>query len=254
MARNRGRVLLAGATGRTGRHVLDALAETPLVVRALTRDADAESELRARGADEVVVGDLLDPDDARQAVLDADAVVSAVGVSAGLETIRGDLVDGAGVVNLVDAATASGAQRFVLTSSIGVGDSKGGLPLSLRALLTAAGVLSAKERSENRLRDAPLDHTIVRPGALTDGPATGDVVVGEGGDSVRGSIPRADVANVLAHSLFTRETENRTFEVVSRPGLRKRADNVVDIDWTPLPRAEAAGDESERERERELAE
>ncbi|KAB1193432.1 NAD(P)H-binding protein [Haloferax sp. MBLA0076] len=240
MTRKRGRVLVAGATGRTGRLVLDTLAETPFVVRALTRDSDAEATLRAQGADEVVVGDLLDRDDVREAVLDVDAVVSTVGVAFGLETIRGDLVDGTGIENLVDAATAAGVQRFVLTSSIGVGDSKDGLPLSLRAILTAAGVLSAKARSEERLRDAPLDHTIVRPGALTDAPATGEVLVGEGGDSVCGSIPRADVANVLTSSLFTETTENRTFEIVSRPGLRGRPNNVVDIQWQPVPRVEPA--------------
>ncbi|KAB1198375.1 MULTISPECIES: SDR family oxidoreductase [Haloferax] len=240
MTRKRGRVLVAGATGRTGRLVLDALADTPFVVRALTRDSDAEDGLRARGADEVVVGDLLDRDDATKAVLDVDAIISTVGVAAGLETIRGDLVDGAGVVNLVDAATAGGVQRFVLTSSIGVGDSKGGLPLSLRAILTAAGVLSAKERGEERLRDAPLDHTIIRPGALTDAPATDDVLVGEGGDSVCGSISRADVANVLVRSLFTTSTENRTFEIVSRPGLRGRPNHLVDIQWEPVPRVEPA--------------
>ncbi|AFK20055.1 SDR family oxidoreductase [Haloferax mediterranei ATCC 33500] len=245
MTRKRGRVLVAGATGRTGRLVLDALAETPFVVRALTRDSNAKADLRARGADEVVVGDLLEPGDARRAVADVDAVVSTVGVAAGLDTIRGDLVDGVGIENLVDAATASGTQRFVLMSSIGVGDSKDGLPLSLRAILTAAGVLSAKAQSETRLRNAPLDHTIIRPGALTDAPATGEVLVGEGGDSVCGSIPRADVANVLVHSLFTRETEKRTFEIVSRPGLRGRADRVVDVQWTPIPQDESQSGERE---------
>ncbi|KAB1187696.1 MULTISPECIES: SDR family oxidoreductase [Haloferax] len=240
MTRKRGRVLVAGATGRTGRFVLDTLAETPFVVRALTRDSDAEATLRTQGADEVVVGDLLNRDDAREAVIDVDAVVSTVGVAAGLETIRGELVDGEGVENLVDAATAAGVKRFVLTSSIGVGDSKGGLPLSLRAILTAAGVLSAKERGERRLRDAPLDHTIVRPGALTDAPATDEVLVGEGGDSVRGSIPRADVANVLTRSLFTPAAENRTFEIVSRPGLRGRPNYLVDIQWGSVPRGEPA--------------
>ncbi|WP_416840610.1 SDR family oxidoreductase [Haloferax sp. DFSO52] len=240
MTRKRGRVLVAGAAGRTGRLVLDALADSPFVVRALTRDSDAKDALRANGADEVVVGDLLDPDDAREAVLEVDAIVSTVGASASLETIRGDIVDGAGVVNLVDAATASGVQRLVLTSSIGVGDSKDGLPLSVRAILTAAGVLSAKQRGEDRLREAPLDHTIIRPGALTDAPATDDVLVGEGGDSVRGSIPRADVANVLVKSLFTTSTENRTFEIVSRPGLRGRPDRLVDVHWHSVPRVEPA--------------
>ncbi|WP_396611805.1 SDR family oxidoreductase [Haloferax sp. S1W] len=240
MTRTDGRVLVVGATGKTGTHVVAALAETPFVVRALTRDADAADALRAQGADEVAVGDLLDSADALRAVADVDAIISTAGASLRLGDIRGELVDGAGLVNLVDAAAAAGVQRFVLMSSIGVGDSKGGLPLSIRAILTAGGVLSAKERSEEHLRESPISHTIVRPGALTDSPATNEVLVGEGGDSVCGSIPRADVANVLVRALFTPGTENRTFEIVSRPGLREPPNTLVDIDWGTVPRAEPA--------------
>ena len=240
MTRTDGRVLVAGATGKTGQHVVEALSETPFVVRAVTRDADAADSLRAQGVGEVVVGDLLDPDDAARAVADVDAVVSAVGAALRLEDIRGDLVDGTGLVNLIDAAADADVKRFVLTSSIGVGDSKDGLPLSIRAILTAGGVLSAKARSEERLKETSMDYTIVRPGALTDSPATGDVLVGEGGDSVCGSIPRTDVANVLVHALFTPETENRTFEIVSQPGLRDPPNTLVDVEWGQIPRAEPA--------------
>ncbi|WP_410766693.1 SDR family oxidoreductase [Haloferax sp. DFSO60] len=225
------RVLVAGATGRTGRVVLARLAETAATVRAFTRDADARDDLLAQGADEVVVGDLLDAEDAQEAVVGVDAVISVVGSTPGIDAIRGNLVDGDGIINLIDAATAAGVSRFVLCSSIGVGDSKDGIPLSMRAILTAAGVLSAKKQSESRLRDSSLIHTIIRPGALTDAPATGEILVGEGGDSVSGSIPRADVADVLVRSLFTEATENRTFEIVSRLGLRNSPNRLVELPW-----------------------
>ena len=46
-------------------------------------------------------------------------------------------------------------------------------------------------------------------------------MVGEGGTAIgSGMIPRADVARLMVAVLFTPEVENRTFEIVSRAGLR----------------------------------
>ncbi|WP_439026297.1 SDR family oxidoreductase [Haloarchaeobius sp. DT45] len=223
-------VLVAGASGRTGRELLDVLLDAGITVRALTSSPRKVETLRIQGADEVVVGDLLYPDDAAMAVEDVDAVVCAVGSSPGPKMVLGDdLVDGTGVINLVDAAVKAGVDRFVYESSIGVGDSKSKMPLPFRLLL--GRVLDAKQRSENHLRQSGLTYTIFRPGGLTNGPATGDALVGEGGDTVSGTIPRADVARLMAAALFTPASENRTFEVVSREGARGRSTGLVDIEW-----------------------
>lgn len=243
MSFSSGRVLVAGATGGTGRRVLDALrsVDADVTVRALTRSADAESTLRERGADEVVVGDAMSPADAARAVEDCDAVVCTLGSSPGLGSLTGDSADGRGTENMVDAARDAGVERFVLVSSIGVGDSKSGMSLGLRLLLRGLGVLSAKARAEAHLRESGLAYTILRPGGLTNADATGDVVVGEGGDTVSGSIPRADVAGLCVASLFTPAAENRTFEVVARRGLRGTPEGVVEVDWRMGP---ASGDDA----------
>ncbi|MDS0299669.1 SDR family oxidoreductase [Halogeometricum sp. S1BR25-6] len=228
-----GRVLVAGATGGTGRRVLETLRslDADVTVRALTRSAEAESTLRKRGADEVVVGDALSSEDAARAVEGCDAVVCALASSLGLGSLTGDHADGRGVENLVDAARDAGVARFVLVSSIGVGDSTSGMTFGLRLLLRGLGVLSAKARAETHLRESGLAYTILRPGGLTNADATGDVVVGEGGDTVSGSVPRADVAGLCVASLFTPAAENRTFEVVARRGLRGNPEGVVEVDW-----------------------
>jgi uncharacterized protein YbjT (DUF2867 family) len=240
-----GRVLVAGASGSTGRRVLRALQETDgeFVVRAMTRSAEKEETLRAHGADEVVVGDALDSDAAARATADVDAVICTVGSTPGLDTLTSSLVDGAGVTNLIDAASGAGVRQFVLVSSIGVGDSGPMMPLPLRLLMRLLGILPAKERAEEHLRTSSIPHTIIRPGGLTNAPPSGDVVVGEGGETVSGSVPRADVARMCVSSLFTPEAENRTFEVVSRQGLRDKPDGVVTFEWRSTP-VTAVGDEA----------
>jgi uncharacterized protein YbjT (DUF2867 family) len=227
----RARVLVAGATGDTGRAVLRSLRSRPVRIRATTRNDDNADLLEALGADDVRVCDFQVDGDAERAVEDCDAVVCTVGSTPGPGILWGDLVDGTGVVNLVDAAAAAGVDRFVLVSSIGVGDSAPAMPFVMRLPLRATGILGAKATGENHLRESQLAHTIFRPGGLTDGEATGDVVVGEGGPTVSGTIPRADLARLLVAALDTPGAEGRTFEVVSREGLRSEPTGVVDVDW-----------------------
>jgi uncharacterized protein YbjT (DUF2867 family) len=222
-------VLVAGASGKTGRELLNGLRTTDLHVRAMTRDPEKVGQLERLGADEVVIGDLLDQADADRAVSGVDAVLCAVGTKPGLGALTGEFVDGQGVVNLTDAAREAGVERFVFESSLGVGDAKEGLPLPARLLIRP--ILRAKDRSESHLRESDLSYTIFRPGGLTDGPPTGEVVVGEGGDSVSGRISRSDVARLMIASLFTPDAENRTFEIVSESGLRGGAQNIIQMTW-----------------------
>jgi uncharacterized protein YbjT (DUF2867 family) len=71
----------------------------------------------------------------------------------------------------------------------------------------------AKADADSRLLESGLDHTIVRPGGLTDDPGTGLVTVGT--DLERGSIPREDVAAVVMAVLETPSSVGRSFELVS---------------------------------------
>ncbi len=223
-------VLVAGASGETGREVLNGLRTTDLRVKAMTRDPEQVGRLQRLGADEVVIGNLLHLADADRAVREVDAVYCAVGTKPGLDALTGEFVDGQGVINLIDAASEAGVERFVFESSLGVGDAKEGLPLPARLLI--GPILRAKDRAETHLRESGLTYTILRPGRLTNDPPTGEVVVGEGGDSVSGHISRVDVARLMVAAPFTPAAENRTFEIASLNGLRGTPRNVVEMAWT----------------------
>ncbi|WP_408959004.1 NAD(P)-binding oxidoreductase [Natrinema sp. 74] len=234
------RVLIAGASGATGQELLSVLRPTDLAVRATTRSYANVDTLERHGADEVLVADFFESADAVAAVEDCDIVCCALGTPPSFRHVTGGkLVDRTGVVNLVTAAVAEEVSHFVFESAIGVGNSKAGMPFPAR--LVVRGSLSAKRDAETALRRSGLQYTIVRPGRLTNEPPTGEVVVGEGGDSVSGSIPRADVARVMAAAPFTPDARNRTLEVVSRDGLSGTPTNVVSVDWAD-DRLTAAGE------------
>jgi uncharacterized protein YbjT (DUF2867 family) len=223
--------LVAGASGGTGRELLRLLAPRVPTVRALTRSAATESLLRDAGADEVVVDDLLAPEDLSRAVTGVDVVYSAVGSSLGDVRGSGPLVDGAGAQALVNAAVDAGVAAFVMESALGVGDEPAS-PLATVFDLAIGPVQRAKAETEAALRSAPLRHTIFRPGVLTDGPRTDRVTVARPGARLWGAVSRADVARLLAAAPVTPAAEDETFEVVSTPRFRDRA---VTVEWR-LPR------------------
>lgn len=101
-------LLLTGADGRTGRAVLAALEARGAAVRALVRDPAQAEAVHEAGADQVVVGDLLDPAAVTDAVAGCETVVH-VG-----PPMHPDEV--AITRSFVDAARSSGVERFVYYS------------------------------------------------------------------------------------------------------------------------------------------
>ncbi|WP_318569634.1 NAD(P)H-binding protein [Salinigranum marinum] len=230
---SRPRVLVAGASGKTGREILRLLAPRPVTVRALTRSGTRTAELEARGADEVLVGNLFDPADATAAVADVDVVLSAVGSD--LRALRGArFVDGEGVGALVSAAADAGVRAFVMESALGVGDEPTS-PLGSVFNAVIGPIQRAKAESEAALRDAAMEHTILRPGLLTGGRRTDTVQVAPPGAELWGCVSRADVARLMTAAPWTPAVTDRTFEVVDNPLLTGHPDRVA-IDWVDGPR------------------
>jgi len=92
-----------------------------------------------------------------------------------------------------------------MVSSVGADD-----PDSAREKMRA--YQQAKHDADAALEAAGLDHTIVRPGMLTDDPGAGKVTAGL--DAERDEVPREDVAAVLAAVLNADNTIGKTFVVV----------------------------------------
>lgn len=226
------RVVVAGASGGTGREILRLLDGRDPRVRALTRSPDSREMLRRQGADEVVVCDLLAGEGLDAAVDGADVVLSAVGSTPGQVLTGEEFVDGAGTVALLDAAVDAGAEAFVMESALGVGDDDA--TLLARVFDAAIGpIQQAKAEAEAALRDADVRHTVLRPGILTDGPRTDDVTVAPAGSGLWGTVSRADVARLMVAAPYTKAAAHRTLEVVSRPRFRAKR---LTVDWR-LPRA-----------------
>ena len=201
------RVAIAGGHGKIALRLTRLLADREDVVRSLIRNPQHDQDVREAGG-EPVVCDLEAVDEGRvvKALGAVDAIVFAAGAGPGSGPQRKETMDYGGAAKLIAAAQAAGVRRYVMVSSMAADPDAPGDD-------TFAAYLRAKGRADAELVASGLDHTIVRPGKLTDEPGTGRVSVG---DSVgRAEVPRDDVAAVLAAVLREPATIGAAFEVVA---------------------------------------
>lgn len=202
------RVVIAGGHGQIALHLERLLTVRGDTAVGLIRNPDQAGDLAATGATAVVLDlERATADEVRRELDGADAVVFAAGAGPGSGTARKDTVDRGAAALLADAAQAAGVRRYVLISSMGAGSEP-----SPGTDDVFAAYLRAKTASEDDLRGRDLDWTILRPGRLTNGAATGTVTLAP--SVSRGAVPRADVAAVVVALLDDASTAGHTLELV----------------------------------------
>lgn len=211
------RVLVAGATGGTGREVVREALAAGHTVRVLVRDEARAREVFGSGV-EYAVGNVTDPASLKRAVQGVDYVVSALGSNSQKDPAnKPEFVDYGGVKSLVEASVGAGVRHFVLVSSMGATHPDHMLNRMFD------NILVWKLKGENVLRASGLRYTIVRPGGLRDGAGGQAGIRAMQGDpkDVRASIPRADVAAVCVRALGRADADRKTLEIVSgEPGAK----------------------------------
>lgn len=200
-------VTVIGAHGQIARQLTRMLVARGHDVRGLIRKAEQSDDLRADGAEPVLVDlEAAGPDELDEVLRTSDVVLFAAGAGPGSGPERKRTVDRDGAIKSVESAVRVGARRFVIVSSMGADD-----PPQDDEVFSV--YLRAKAAADDAVRKADIEHAIIRPGGLTDDAPTGRVTVGERVE--RGSIPRADVAAVLANVIDAQPAASITFEVVS---------------------------------------
>jgi putative NADH-flavin reductase len=189
------KLLVFGATGPTGRHLVSQALEQGHEVTAFARQPEA---IAPRERLRVLQGDTTrDAAAVAAAIRGKDAIVSALGVG---NTFFPNGLMQRSLGNIVPAMEREGVKRLVLMSAFGVGASKDNAPLIPRIMYCTllSGIFADKQAAEDELRASALDWTIVYPVLLTSGPATGRYRAGERLE-LHGvpTISRADVAHFM---------------------------------------------------------
>lgn len=199
------KVLVVGATGSVGRHVVSEAFREGYAVRALVRDA-SQGQKFPPGID-VVVGDLTRSDTLAPAVDGISAVIFTHGSNG--RRPGPEAVDYGGVRNVL-AALRGRTVRIALMTAISVTDRKVGHDW--------------KRRGERLVRASGQPYTIVRPGWFDyNAPDQHRLVLLQGdrrqsGTPQDGAVARRQIAEVLVRSLRSDTAIRKTFELVADSG------------------------------------
>lgn len=200
------KLVVFGATGATGRHLIDQAIAAGHEVTAFTRSEIADRPPALR----VFWGNVFDVDEVVAAVRAQDAVASCLGSRPWRHTD----VCSEGIRTIITAMRDTGVRRVIAMSSQGVGNARFSLLGSIAALAIRREIAD-KRRMEDLLADSEIDWTVVRPAILTNGEPRGRWRVADDGSIVGGTIPRADVAGFMLHELRVGEWIRRSPTIAS---------------------------------------
>jgi putative NADH-flavin reductase len=190
------KILVLGATGATGRLIVNQAVARGYDVTVLVRSAGKASDIT--GA-KLIVGDARDETALRAALEGRDAVVSALGTP--VSPFREVTLLSTATRALVSAMKAEQVSRLVCITGMGAGDSAGHggfiadnviFPLLLKK------VYADKNRQEAIVRNSGLNWVLVRPSILNNKPGRGSIrALTDLSGFHGGSIAREDVAKFV---------------------------------------------------------
>ena len=198
-------VIVLGATGRTGRHIVRHALLHGHNVTAFTRSAASIGDADVQVAE----GDVMDAASVARAVAGRDAAIVALGAN----SLRDKTTLASGTRNVVNAMAEHGGGRLVVLSSAGAGDSWGQVSLLAKIMFKTMlrNVYDGHTAQEAIVRHSTLDWTIVRAAVLNDKPGS----VRAGNEVKATYISRADLAQFLVEQLDDRAYLNQAVTVTS---------------------------------------
>lgn len=191
------RLVVFGATGRTGIEIVKQALAQDYEVTAFVRDA-AKMPIQSDHL-HLTTGDVMNYTSVNQAIQAGDAVICALGTnSLGKSSVRSE-----GTANIVKAMKEKNATRLIVISAMGVAESWSTLSF-INKLFFAILLHNARqdhEKQEALVKTSGLDWTIIRPSGLIDKPATERYAIGENIQAKTSKISRADVAHCIIKEL-----------------------------------------------------
>lgn len=186
------KVIIFGATGNVGKQlVLQGLA-LDYTVTAFARNKEKLEDISHENLS-VFTGDVFDEKSVRAAIQGHDAVICALGAG------RKGTVRSEGTFNIIQGMKKTGVKRLIVQSTLGAGDSVKNLNFFWKRIMFGWFLKDAyrdHQAQEKYVMESGLDWTIVRPGAFTDGKATGVYKHGFSPDdkSLKLKVSKADIA------------------------------------------------------------
>lgn len=201
------KVLVVGANGQIGRHLVNLLHESSEhSVRAMVRKAEQHDYFNSLGVETALASLEGSVENIAETAKGCEAVVFTAGSGGHTGPEKTLLIDLDGAVKTVEAAEKAGIKRFVMVSALQA-HRREHWNEKIKPYYVA------KHYADRALLQSSLTYTIIRPGGLLNEPGTGKISAAE--NLERGSIPREDVARIIFASLTEERTFRTSFDVIS---------------------------------------
>lgn len=229
-------VVVAGATGRSGRLVVEELLRTENQVRAIVRNTTKAAEVLPTHPDlSLFECDLADTTD--DIVNEACASASGLIWCASGFTAEGESLDCKGVQEFTKGLkeTGSADARLVMLSSAGVtrtewDDAKSAALVGASDIpiirLNPGNILGKKREAEDLLRESGMPYCVVRPTGLKDDWPAGRPILSQGDVAVGRTTP-TDLASVLVSAVSEPDAAGKTFEMFTLAGYPAPSDGLA---------------------------
>ena len=250
-------VVVAGATGRSGRLLVEELLKGETIVRALVRDREKAAESLPTHPNLSLFDCDLASDSAAATAREACARAHGLIWCASGFTSEGMSLDVKCMQELPSVLKEAGEAdaRVVMLSSAGVtrtewAEAKAEALVGASDIpiirLNPGGILDRKREAEDILRNSGVPYSVVRPTGLKDDWPAGRPILSQGDVAVGRTAP-ADLARVLVSALSAPGSEGKTFEMFTLAGYPAPSDGLagafealaVDADG-PVPEAQVA--------------
>ncbi|KAI8910470.1 putative NADH-flavin reductase [Gorgonomyces haynaldii] len=159
-----------------------------------------------------ITGSVLDKQAVRETVDGVDAVVISLGATIGA---KGDdlTVCSQGTRLILDVLKELGQKpKLLVVTSLGCGDSYSTMSLvgKMMVWFFLSSLIKDKDIQEDLVVKSGIPYTIVRPGGLSDGEATGQYKIGKSVQDASNRVSRKNVAHFLATQIQSNEYLNQT--------------------------------------------
>jgi len=196
-------VLIFGATGTIGSHIVIQALEKGYSVKAFTRNADKLQHIKNAQL-EISRGDVHLHSDVEEAMAGVDAVICVLGDGA-----KGKVRE-EGTLNIIKALKKSEVKRLICQTTLGLGDSWNNLNFFWKHFMFGLLLKKAYQDHQNQEKHvlaSGLDYTIVRPSAFTNNPPTRNFQIDF--DAIAKNltlkISKADLASFIVEQVTSRE-------------------------------------------------
>lgn len=206
-------ILITGATGYIGRHLVSRLVEQGERPRCLVRDTKRAANVLPADKVELIQGDTTQPASLKAALNGVETVVHAAFITADRKQSAGNSyaeTNVQGTSYLVKAAKEAGVKRIVEISGLGTRPDKAGSYMQGRFL------------AEEMVKDSGLDWTIIQPSVLF---GKGAPFIKGLADLIRSApiVPLIGGGNILFQPIYVEDVVTVILKVLADPtGTNKK--------------------------------